>query len=235
MKFSSNPDKLISTLEKVKNDSNEIIKDFNQRYVEFFDTYLDRFLFHEVFDVYHNDKRKKIMDEKLFWDEMSIIIQEKKNPEYSYIKGLISLLPFTAKYDVPCWIKVELNRRDVEYDENDKEIKFNHIKINRRALKREWREFKEAVKKRDGDLFQRYYHNTYGGNVYNFRTPNNSLKQYTNDLSNNIITIDNFISKIKIAKKVDSEKVELSDDDITALDSIINYYYHLKNSEIIIG
>lgn len=229
MKFSSNPDKLISTLEKVKNDSNEMIKDFNERYIKYFDTCIDIYLFREVFSEYHYNKRKNIMDEKYFWDEMIITIQEKKNPEYSCIKKLISLLPFTAKYDVPHWIKVELNRLDVEADLNDKHLKFNHIKMKRRSLKNEWRKFKEAVKERDGDLGQRYYQNTYGGDNYNFRTPNNNFEHYVNELNNNIIIIDDYISKIKIAQNVDSEKVELSDGDISTLDTIINYYYRLKN------
>jgi len=218
MKFSSDPKILLFTLENVVSDNNEMSEILRKKNEEHFDTYLDTFLFSEVFCDYHNNKRSKFREMQL-WESIQERTVQVHNPQYSFWKDLISMLPFTKDYNIPGLVETIINIEAVEEDK----LKLIHreasINMDVRSLNSEWKEFKKAIRNKTNikDMFYS------GCRKYHFRIPPTLFENITNELNMNTNITKSFIDRIKIAMKVESINVELSDTDIKDLETIINY------------
>jgi len=218
MKFSSDPKILLSTLEDIVSSNNKMIKILKKKDDDHFNTYLDTYLFDVVFSEWVNNKRNELRSERV--RALKIIRTVKvKNDDYSNWKGFISCLPFTSNYDVPYWVDYELNREAVDEEKQELDSRQRHINERVRSLKQEWRSFKEAIRNRE-HITQVYYgHHRY----YSFSVPPKRFDNIIEIMKDNIMTIESFISRDKVAMLIDSSSIELSDDDITDLTIIVEY------------
>ena len=233
MKFSSDARVLAESLQLLMSANEEIVADLYAKNAIHYDTYMDIFLFHDVFSVEHNKKRLNAINSRnIVYNALEPETIQIKNDECDWWKEFIALFPFTKAYDVPHWVEVVTNEFEIEVHRERFNAKKLHMEINARTLKREWKEYKEALSKRK-TIAARYispYSNRHERDYtrYGLRLPRNIHRKTITTLTENHATLFEFSKKVSLATGIESTCIELSNDDIILLTNIVNYSAEVK-------
>ena len=234
MKFSSDVRVLAETLQLVMTANEEIVAALYAKNAIHYDTYMDIFLFYDVFSVEHNKKRLNAINSRnIVYNELEPETVKVKNDEYCWWKEFIALFPFTKDYDVPHFVEVLTNGFEIEMNRERFHSEKLHVENNARALKREWKEYKGALAKRK--TVRVPYISPYGNRDgrdytrYGLRLPNNIYMKNINTLEENTAIIFEFSKKISLAAGIESTCIELSNDDIILLTNIVNYSAEMRS------